>query len=175
MRDLVWRMGFTLAALGALLFLGPGVSCNLDNRLMAQIRGQAQAPQSEIDRYLAAIAEGDRQAALALWAVPGTADPTLQVRREAMTEEMLAYGPRLKYQVLSVEWGRTCCEPGTTDDPGQAGAAHFVVAIHGEDGPETLFSIDVLGPGSDGDQATRHWAIADIYSQDAAPLAWTWR
>jgi hypothetical protein len=65
MRDIVWRMGFTLAALAVLLILGPGVSCNLDNRLLERVMGQT--PQAQIAPYLAAIAEGDRQAAETLW------------------------------------------------------------------------------------------------------------
>lgn len=185
MRDLLWRLGFTLAALAVLLLLGPGVSCNLDNRLVEGLRGPT--PQSEIRQYLAAIAEGDRQAALGLWLAPDAAGSDLQARRAAMTEELLGYGARLDYRILDVEYLAPCCEPRASADPENAEAVRFRVAVSGEDRPETVYMFDVLvpslvpGPAAAGQgeeaesQATGRWAIVDVYPQDADPLAWTER
>jgi hypothetical protein len=176
MRDVAWRMGLTLAALGVLLLLGPGVSCSLDNRLLERVMGHT--PQAQIARYLAAVAEGDRQAAEALWPASSEAGD-LAARREAVTGELLAYGPRLTYQLLNVEWWRTCCEPGVIDDPGEAGAARVLVAIHGETRPEVVYVFDLWVPGGYAGEAAGHplrqWAIADVYPQGTTPLAWTWR
>jgi hypothetical protein len=185
MRDVLWRMSFTLAALAVLLLLGPGVSCNLDNRLLEGLRGPT--PQSEIRHYLAAIAEGDRQAALALWLAPAPVGNELQARRTEMTEELLGYGPRLEYRVLDVEYLASCCNPDASVDPENAKVARFRVAISGEDRPETLYLFDIAVPDlasglrSGGKareaagQARERWAIVDVYPQDATPLAWIWR
>jgi hypothetical protein len=136
-----------------------------------------QTPQAQIEGYLAAIAEGNRQAALALW-LPSK-PPAPQARRESVTDELLSYGAGLAYQTLDIEWWRTCCEPGVIDDPANAGFARVRVAVSGEGKPEAVYLFDVLVPdGYWGDAAgnpVRHWVIVDVYPEGAAPLFWTWR
>ena len=176
MRDVAWRAGFTMAALAVLVLLGPSASCGLGNRLVERAWGQT--PRAQIARYLDAIAEGDRHAALAHWSPAGSPNTALKARRESVTDELLAYGPRLEHRVLDIEWWRTCCEPGVIDDPHEAGGAHVRVAISGENRAETIYVFDILVPGGYWGGAmgnpVRHWAIVDLYPQGAAPLAWPW-
>ena len=176
MRDVTWRMGFTLTALLLLAVVGPSASCGGTHQLVERLL--ARTPQVQVERFLGAIARGDRQAALDLWWPQGASDEALEARREAMTDALLAYGADLKYQVLEIEWWRACCEPGIIDDPGQAGAARFRVALRSGD-IEAVYHFDVLVPGGYwGDAAgnpVRTWVLADVYPEGEAPLVWTWR
>jgi hypothetical protein len=100
MRDVVWRAGATLTALVALLFLGPVVSSNFDNRLVEQFRGQT--PQAQIALYLAAVAEGDRQAAMALDLRAGSCSRLSEGHRRAVTGDPLAMAPA--WSIRSWTW-----------------------------------------------------------------------
>ena len=176
MRDVMWRLGFTLTALLFLAAFGPSASCGGANRLVEHLL--ARTPQAQVEHFLAAVAKGDRQAALDLWWPAGASDEAMEARREATMGTLLVYGANLEYQVLEVEWWRTCCEPGITDDPGQAGAARFRVVLHSGD-TEAVYLFDMLVPGGYwGDAAgnpVRTWVLADVYPEGAAPLVWTWR
>lgn len=177
MRDIVWRVGLTLAALALLSILGLNVSCGAANQLLEQALGQT--PQALIARYLTAIAAGDRQSALASWSPPEMPNAALLARRQATTDELLAYGPRLEYRVLDVVWWRTCCEPGVIDDADEAGGARVRIALTGRDRPEKVYVFDLLVPGGYWGAAAgypvREWAIVDLYPEEAGPLAWPWR
>jgi hypothetical protein len=176
MRDITWRTGFTLLALAVLAMLGSNASGCTTHHLIEQALGQT--PQDQIDQYLATLAKGDRQAALALWLPPGTPDVALQTRRQSVTDELLAYGPRLEHRVLDLVWWRTCCEPAVIDDPVEAGGVRARVAIRGERLMESIYIFDLLVPGGYWGAAAgypvREWAIVDIYPESAAPIAWTW-
>ena len=176
MLDVAWRLGATLAALAVLAFLGSNVSCSPDIYLADGAWGQA--PQVQITSYLAAIAGGDRQEALALWAPAGECGASLQARRASVTDDLLAYGPDLEHRILDVEWWRTRGEPGAIDSPDEAGGARVRVAIGSRDRPEKVYRFDLLvsgsHPGEAADQLVRQWAIVDVYPEGAAPLAWAW-
>ena len=177
MFDVSWRLGLTLTILALLAGLGMNLSCGPANRLIEWFSGQT--PQAQITRYLAAIAEGDRGAALALWPTSDQDNAELLARRESVTEALLAYGPRLEHRILGIEWWRTCCEPGVIDDPTNAGFARVRVAVSGEGKPELVYLFDVLVPGGYwGDAAgnpVRHWAIVDVYREGETPLVWIWK
>ena len=176
MRDIVWRIGFTLTALVVLAVLGPSVGCNRGKQIVEQILGET--PTAKVAGYLDAIAKGDRQAALARWSLADSSGADLKARRESVTDALLACGPRLGYRILGVEWWRTCCEPGVIDDPDEAGGARVRVAVGGEDRPEAVYMFDLIVPGGYwGDAAgnpVRRWVIMDVYPEGAAPLVWTW-
>jgi hypothetical protein len=143
-------------------------SCSPAQHLLEQALGQT--PQAQIADYVTAIAEGDRRTA------PNTA---LATRRQSVTDDLLAYGPRLVHRVLDVEWWRTCCEPAVTDEAEQAGGARVRVAISVQDRPERVYVFDLQVPGGYWGAAegypVREWVILDVYPEHAAPLAWTWR
>jgi hypothetical protein len=170
MRDLTWRLGLTLTALGFVFVLGPGISCSLGSRLIEQVRGQT--PQAQIDRYLDAASRGDRQAALDLWTLWRQPDAKLETRRASVTSELLALGPDIGYQIQKVEWWRTCCEPGVIENPDEAGGARVRIKL--QDG--AIYVFDVLVPGGYWGSAmgnpVRTWTIVDVYPESLAPLAW---
>ena len=175
MRDITWRTGFTLVALAILVMLGSNASGCTTHQLIEQALGQT--PQDQIDRYVAGLANGERQVALALWSPPGTPDLALQTRRQSVTDELLTFGPRLEHEVLDLVWWRTCCEPAVIDDPAAAGGVRARVAIRNEQ-LETIYRFDLLVPGGYWGAAAgypiREWAIVDIYPESAGPLAWMW-
>ena len=172
MRDITWRMGFTLMTLAALAVLGLNASCSPAHHLLEQALGRT--PQHQIAAYLAAIATGDQPAALELW--PASQDHDLLKRRDSMTDKLLARGPSLEHRVLDTIWWRTCCEPAVIDDPAQAGGARIRVVIGGGHEPETTYTFDLLVPGGYwGDAAgnpLRDWEIVDVYPEGMRPLAW---
>jgi hypothetical protein len=164
----LWRVGLTLTALMAVAILGSSVEQALGH-----------TPRARIEAYLAAVAEANRQAALALWSPKGTPNTALEARREAVTDALLASGPGLEHRILDAEWWRTCCEPGVIDDPDRAGGARIRVAISSKGQPERIYVFDLLVPGGYWGAAAgnpvRQWAIRDVYPEGAAPLAWTRR
>ena len=174
MRDLTWRMGFTVLTLTALAVLGLNASCSPAYLLLEQALGRT--PQREIADYLQATAGGDRSAALAFWLEPALDNHNLQDRRASVTDTLIGIGPRIDHRVLDVTWWRTCCEPAVIDDPAQAGGARVRVAIGGGVGAEATYVFDLLVPGGYwGDAAgstLRDWAIVDIYPEGMQPLAW---
>jgi hypothetical protein len=174
MRDVVWRTGVTLGALVVLATLGPNITCGIGHSLLEQALGQT--PQAQIRSYFGAIVNGDRQAALALWSLGNSPTPDFTARRESMTDELLAYGARLEYEILDVEWWRTCCEPGVIDDPDQAGGARFRVLVRNGKGLAKIYRFDLLVPGGYWGEAAgnpvRRWALVDVYPEEESPLAW---
>jgi hypothetical protein len=162
--------------LAALAVCCPGLSPGAANRLIEGVTGQT--PQTRMAKYLKAVARGDRQAALDLWSPAGPERPELEARRQAVTAELLAHGPALAYEVLDVEWWRTCCEPAVIDDPDQAGGARVRVRLWGKYLPARVYVFDLLVPGGYWGEAMgnprRTWTIYDIYPEGQAPLVWTW-
>jgi hypothetical protein len=177
MRDLAWRMGFTVTALALLTTLGLDTSFDAARHLLERALGKA--PEAQVMRYLDAICRGDRQAALSRWPSPATPDSALEARRVSITDELLGYGPDLQYQMLAVEWWRTCCEPAVIDDPGEAGGARIRVAIRRQGRPQTIYFFDLLVPGgywgATAGAPAHRWTLVDVYPEGAAPIAWPWR
>jgi hypothetical protein len=186
MRDIAWRTALTFLALMGLLLLGSNVSCTIDHRLVEWALGQT--PEAQIARFLEAVDIGDREAALALWSTKGSPSAGLEARRASVTDVLLAFGPGLEYQILDVEWWRTCCEPGVIDvgappntdgATGQAGGARVRIALSSDNKHRATYVFDVLVPGGYWGEAAgnpvRTWAIVDVYPEGQAPLAWTWK
>lgn len=174
MRDITWRMGFTLMTLTGLAVIGLNVGCSPAHYLLEQALGRT--PQNEIERYLTAIANGDRVSALEFWLAPAPNALDLLERRDSVTDALLARGLNLQHRVLDVTWWRTCCEPAVIDDAAQAGGARVRVAIGSGSEPEAIYFFDVLVPGGYwGDAAgnpLRNWTIVDVYPEGMPPLAW---
>jgi hypothetical protein len=167
-------MGCTLVILVALLVVGPSLSLGTSHELLERALGRT--PEAEIARYLAAVAEADRQAALALWRPAWADQEELQLRREAVTDALIAYGPGLTHEVVSITWWRTCCEPAIIDDAGQAGGAHVTVSVSSGLEAERLYLFDLLVPagywGRAAGDPLRDWELVDVYPQEASPLVW---
>jgi len=171
---MVWRMGLTLALLLALLAIGVNASCSTQGVVVGAANGRA--PAAQVSGFLGAIAEGDRLRAVSFWVDLG-ASPALAVRREMTTDDLLAYGPRLEYHVVGVEWWRTSATPAKVDDPSLAGGARLQVAISSDAKTLQIYHFDLLireeanGTGN----GRRHWVVIDVYPDGAAALAWPWR
>ena len=174
MRDITWRMGFTLMTLTALAVLGLNASCSPAHHLLEQALGRT--PQHQIADYLAAVARDDRSAALEIWPATASHNKDLMDRRESVTDTLLAHGASLEHRVLDTVWWRTCCEPAVIEDPAQAGGARVRVTIGSGREPEMTYIYDVLVPcGYWGDAAgnpLRDWQIVDVYPEGMRPLAW---
>lgn len=171
---MVWRTGLTLSLLAALLIVGANASCSPDGR--ATGIANAQAPAALVSAFLETIAEGDRGRAVSSWVDIG-GSPALAGRREATTDELLDYGPRLEYHVIHVEWWRTTSAPVKTEDPDLAGAARLQVAVSSDAKALQIYHFDLLAQelGSGAGNGRRHWVMIDVYPDGSAALAWPWR
>lgn len=176
MRDLAWRIGLTLAVLAVLVMVALNASCSPAHYLLEQALGQT--PRAQIAAYMSAVAEGDRQAALDLWLEPGPSNPALVTRRQSVTDDLLAYGPRQSHRLLDVEWWRICCEPGVIGEPEEAGGARVRVSVSAQGHPATVYRFDLQVPGGYWGAAegyrVREWVILDVYPESEAPLTWPW-
>jgi hypothetical protein len=175
MRDISWRMGFTLLTLTALAVLGLNASCSPAHQLIEQALGRT--PENEIAGYLEAVSRGDRPAALGHWLAPASQQLDLLERRDSVTDALLARGPVLHYWVQDLTWWRTCCEPAVIDDAAQAGGVRARVAIADGYGTESIYVFDLLVPpgvywGDAAGNPLREWVIVDVYPEGMQPLAW---
>src|SRR3979490_2262907 len=96
-------------------------------------------PERQVARYLAATSSGKEQDALDAWPtfVGGAPPrPAWLVRRTELTRELTTLRIGSSYQVRSIEWWRTCCEPGRIQDSGNAGLARVHVSATDPDGAE---------------------------------------
>ena len=175
MQDFAWRAGLTLTVLAALAIVGLGAGCMPAHQLAEQVLGQT--PQAQIAAYLAAIARGDEQEALALWPAAESPGDVLNARRRVVADDLLAYGPLLEHRILDIVWWRTCCEPAVIDDPAAAGGARVRVAVRGGD-RSGVYLFDLLVPGgywgSAAGDPIREWKLVDIYPDGETALVWTW-
>jgi hypothetical protein len=106
--------------------------------------------------------------------------PELQERRESVTEELLAMGVGLRYDVAGVEWWRNCCEPGPIDSPENAGVARLHLALTGEQDSRVQYyvaDVSTTGPywGLAGGDPIRRWRLLDVYRQGERPLGFPWQ
>lgn len=146
------------------------------NRLVERAIGET--PQAKVASYLALVARGDRDGALALWPVDERLGPEYEERRHSVTTELERLGPDLSHQVLEIEWWSTCCEPGVITDSRGAGFARLWVEVSG-DGEARQYVFDVLVRGGaywgrmEG-YPVRRWQILDVYPVEEGSLVWGW-
>ena len=93
------------------------------NRLVERVSGET--PQAKVSSYLALVARGERDGALALWPANERLGPEYEKRRHSVTTELGALGPDLSHRVLEIEWWSTCCEPHVITDSREAGFARL--------------------------------------------------
>lgn len=177
MRDIAWRMGVTLMVLIVLMTLAPNLSFGTTPYRLEEALGQT--PQELVIDYLTAVAQGDLEAALALWQEPARPDPSLEIVRTSMTKELARYGAAMQRQILDVTWWRTCCEAVAIDDPNTAHVATIRVAIAGEDQREKIYVFEMqAGNGAAGLTAVsslRDWAISGAHLETQMPEVQVWR
>lgn len=176
MRDLVWRLGCTVMALLLVVLLAGSGPCCAGHQFVEILTGQT--PNAQLSRYLAAIAQGDRASALALWQSPHPGDGDMVQRRQVMTEQLLEFGPSLRYQIVDRVWWTTCCMPGITDDPGSAGGVQIKASLSSREGQEQIYVFCLRVPGTywgaAGGYRLRRWVLVDVYPVQDRALAWPW-
>jgi len=164
--------------MGFVLWLDPSVFAPVVrpvNRLVERVSGET--PQAKVSSYLALVARGDRDRALALWPTSERLGPEYEARRHSVTTELEELGPELSHRVLEIEWWGTCCEPHVITDSREAGFARLWVEVSGGSEPrQYMFDVLVLGGywGWMEGYPVRHWQIVDVYPAGEEPLYWRW-
>jgi hypothetical protein len=133
-------------------------------------------PQRQVDAYLAATAAGDEAAALRAWAVfTGGIHPlpALLARRTELTAELAAKRVGTTHTIRSIEWWRTCCEPGPIDDQRNAGLARVHVTASDPNGAsyELVFEVfvkKVNWSGDAGGDTVRDWTLYEVHRETEA-------
>jgi hypothetical protein len=171
MREIAWRMGFTLVALVVLMTLAPHLSFGTTPYRLEEALGQT--PQALVTDYLSAVAQGELEAALTLW--QGPAGP----ERSAMTEELARYGASMQHRVVDVTWWRTCCEAVPIDDPDGASVATIRVTIRGEDQGAQIYVFETRAGEEARDGAAissmRDWTIVGAHRESQVSEIQAWR
>jgi hypothetical protein len=130
-------------------------------------------PERQVARYLAATSSGNEQDALDAWPTfVGGAHPrpALLVRRTALTRELTTLRVGTSYQVRSIEWWRTCCEPGRIQDPTNAGLARMHVSATDPAGTEyplvfEVFVKNITWWGDAGGETVRDWKLYEVHRE----------
>ncbi len=103
------------------------------------IRPALDTPERRVSAYLSATSSGNEASALEAW-VPYPANvllsTELRARRADLTRELATLRVGRTYAIQSVDWWRTCCEPGIVDGPGTAGLARMHVIATDQTGNE---------------------------------------
>jgi len=158
----------------AFVYLG-GLDWVLFQTHTAVERLLGETPEKKVEAYLAAVRQGEREVAMGRWPGSERAGTEYEARRQGVTDELLSFGPSLRYGVVDVEWWRNCCEPGPIDDPDSAGVARMRVQISNQQGRVALYIFDVTTTrsywGRAGGNPFRRWVLRDIYREDESPLA----
>lgn len=130
-------------------------------------------PERQVARYLAATSAGNEQEALDAW--PTFAGgihplPALLARRTEVTRDLASLRVGRSYQVRSIEWWRTCCEPGQIDDPGNAGLARMHVSATDAAGQEhqlvfQVFVKRIAWWGDAGGETVKEWTLYEVHRE----------
>lgn len=148
-----------LAASGAIAFLG---------------WSYANAPERRVDAFLAATRSGDEAGALDAWALfSGGAHPraALAERRVQLTRALADRSVGVSHRVTSIEWWRTCCEPGRIEDPRNAGLARIAVVATDRDGHEhhlvfRVFVKQLTWSGEAAGERFKEWQLYEVHRKD---------
>lgn len=133
-------------------------------------------PERQVDAFLAATAAGDEARALDAWKVFSGGIhplPALVARRTELTRELAAKRVGTTHAIRSIEWWRTCCEPGPTDDPANAGLARVHVSATDPSGAsyELVFEVFVKKlnwSGDAGGDTVRDWTLYEVHRESDA-------
>ncbi len=135
-----------------------------------------ETPESRINAYLKAVKTGNETLALSLWRLPeggnwNTVEKSslLQNNRLNITKELI--NKKIKsFDIVNIEWWRTCCEPGVINDSMGAGGARVGVEIMDINNNASIYIFDVFTNHEEEYQKPRTWMLRDVYSADKKPL-----
>ena len=130
-------------------------------------------PEQQVARYLAATSSGKEQDALDAWPTfVGGAHPrpALLVRRTELTRELTTLRVGSSYRVRSIDWWRTCCEPGRIQDPANAGLARMHVTATDPAGAEyalvfEVFVKNITWWGDAGGETVKEWKLYEVHRE----------
>ena len=158
---------------GVLVVLGTAGGIALVLAVLFVVIRPLDAPERQVDAYLSATGAGDEARALDAWAV-FTAGlhplPALLARRTALTRQLAAARVGTTHAIRSIEWWRTCCEPGPTDGPRNAGLARVHVAAIDASGAEHDLVFEVFVKklawwGDAGGESVRDWTLYEVHRE----------
>ncbi|MGB2762323.1 MAG: hypothetical protein WBC21_02140 [Minisyncoccales bacterium] len=137
-----------------------------------------ETPEAKINAYLKAVMKNDERKVLEFWRLSDwKEDPLLSNRRENISKELIAMGTK-DFDILNIEWWRTCCVAGVISNSQAAGGARARVKLISRDDVEYIYIFDIFHQkgaywgAAEGCQL-RHWVLRDVYPSDQEPLFWT--
>ncbi|XOB41163.1 MAG: hypothetical protein ACKKMW_00215 [Candidatus Nealsonbacteria bacterium] len=142
-----------------------------------------EKPEAKIIAYLEAVKKGDKLKALTIWELPNWEEwklnengSFLEKRRENLTKNLVENGIK-NFKILKIEWWRTCCVPGVTNNPRSAGGARISIQLIDNNNTEYIYIFDVFHRetsywGATEGYPVRHWVLRDIYLLGQKPLFW---
>ena len=157
----------------ALVVLGVAGGIVLILALLLVVIRPLDTPERQIDAYLAATGAGDEARALDAWAVfTGGLHPlpALLARRSALTHDLAAARVGTAHAIHSIEWWRTCCEPGPIDNAANAGLArvHVTATDAGGNAHDLVFEVFVKKLtwwGDAGGETVRDWTLYEVHRE----------
>jgi len=138
-------------------------------------------PITKIDDFIKAIIRLDSFSAIELWEI---SDDALSVshsdlvrRREEVVSKLISETINPDYKIIYVEWWKTCCDPGVTNDSRSAGGARINIQFIGSNGNPISYIFDVFAReqpywGKAESYQPRDWVIRDIYPNGQNPMYW---
>lgn len=140
---------------------------------MLVIRPALDTPERRVAAYLAATSSGNERAALDAWVpYPETVliSDDLRARRTALTQELTTSRVGRTYAIRSVDWWRTCCEPGRLDGAGNAGLARMHVIATDQAGAEHRLVFEVWVKkltwwGDAAGETVKDWTLYEVHRE----------
>lgn len=135
------------------------------------IRPALDTPERRVATYLSATSSGNEGAALEAWVpYPATVliNTELRARRADLTHELTMLRVGRTYAIRSVDWWRTCCEPGLVDGEGNAGLARMHVIATDQAGNEHRLVFEVWVKtltwwGDAAGETVKDWTLYEVH------------
>lgn len=137
------------------------------------IRPALDTPERRVAAYLAATGSGDEGAALDAWVpYPATVliSTELRARRADLTHQLTRLRVGRTYAIRSVDWWRTCCEPGLLDGASNAGLARMHVVATDQAGTEHRLVFEVWVKtltwwGDAAGETVKDWTLYEVHRE----------
>ena len=137
------------------------------------VRPALDTPERRVATYLSATSSGNESAALDSWVpYPGTVliSDELRARRTDLTHELTASHVGRTYAIRSVDWWRTCCEPGLINDERNAGLARMHVVAADQAGNEQRLVFEVWVKkltwwGDAAGETVKDWTLYEVHRE----------
>ena len=155
---LIVMVGITIVSVGAWVFV---------------IRSALDTPERRVAAYLAATSSGNESAALAVWVpYPGNVrlGADLRARRVELTRDLAALRVGGTYVIRTVDWWRTCCEPGEVQGERNAGLTRIHVIATDQAGGEHRLVFEVWVKtltwwGDAAGQTVKDWTLYEVHRE----------